>query len=539
MLRQAEDERGTGWLCALAAACAIAAIPILAVPMPLVLDYPNHLARLWLLAGGASEASFPAIYAIDWSASGTNILIDLIAITIGRVVPIGLLGPALLIAALLLPAIGAAMLGRAAFRRWSWWHLFALLPAWGAPLLLGFLNFQIGCGLALIGAAIDARLTGAPGRIAFRIGWAILLLVTHPFGLGFHAALLGGLALGPDLPDRFRARSLLIPVGRAIRAVLPAIAVVILFWLVARHPGGASAAPTWLPWPFRIEALFSPMQGYGGSIGTVLVALLWGTILIARASDALRVHAGLAIAAALLAGGTLVVPQIAFDTGQLMLRLAEMAWLTWIAAVLPGVGWGRRATSGGAALALAAVALRTADIGRVWIARQSDAASVAAMLAQVPQGARILPLDQQPQLVPYTGLPIGRALGPLPTYLHLPLLAVPGRHAFLPTLFAYAGKQVVSVRPPYDRIAVREGTLATVDRLGALTPTSPDATFYPYLMNWPCFDFVLVLNADLPNRAGLLRTFGGRIAPVADGGFARLYRIADGARRTCAVPGLR
>ncbi len=39
----------------LVAALLCFAVPILLVPVPALLDYPNHLARIWLLGGGVEE----------------------------------------------------------------------------------------------------------------------------------------------------------------------------------------------------------------------------------------------------------------------------------------------------------------------------------------------------------------------------------------------------------------------------------------------------------------------------------------------------
>ena len=36
------------------------ALPIMAVPMPLLLDYPNHVARIWLLSGGLDRGPMAA-----------------------------------------------------------------------------------------------------------------------------------------------------------------------------------------------------------------------------------------------------------------------------------------------------------------------------------------------------------------------------------------------------------------------------------------------------------------------------------------------
>ena len=55
--------------------------------------------------------------------------------------------------------------------------------------------------------------------------------------------------------------------------------------------------------------------------------------------------------------------------------------------------------------------------------------------------------------------------------------------------------------------------------LGAATPD-------PYLKDWRAkFDYVLLLNADLPARQGFDADALVHLELVADRGFARLYRI--------------
>ena len=41
------------------------AVPIVLVPVPALLDYPNHLARIWLVGDGIEEPPFPGIYRLD------------------------------------------------------------------------------------------------------------------------------------------------------------------------------------------------------------------------------------------------------------------------------------------------------------------------------------------------------------------------------------------------------------------------------------------------------------------------------------------
>ena len=123
--------------CVLAALAALA-LPVALVHVPPLLDYPNHFARLWLLAGGIEQPPISAMYAADWSVALTNIGVDLIAATLGRVIGADLLGHLLVAAALILPPLGAILLNCAVFGGWHWWQVGFPILAWNSTLLAGF-----------------------------------------------------------------------------------------------------------------------------------------------------------------------------------------------------------------------------------------------------------------------------------------------------------------------------------------------------------------------------------------------------------------
>lgn len=109
-------------------AFAALAVPVALVRMPPLLDYPNHFARIWLLAGGMDDPPLSSIYVTDWSGASTNIGVDLLAATVGRLIGGETLAELLLASALILPPLGAALLNRAVFGGWHWWQVgFALL----------------------------------------------------------------------------------------------------------------------------------------------------------------------------------------------------------------------------------------------------------------------------------------------------------------------------------------------------------------------------------------------------------------------------
>ncbi|MDE2085683.1 MAG: hypothetical protein KGI63_00475, partial [Xanthomonadaceae bacterium] len=90
----------------------IAAILALVVlyPLPPVIDYPNHLARFWLIEGGVHVHPVDKFYFEDWRHVGSGIGIDLFAKAAAGLIPPFTVGSILLMLSMLLPPLGAMAL---------------------------------------------------------------------------------------------------------------------------------------------------------------------------------------------------------------------------------------------------------------------------------------------------------------------------------------------------------------------------------------------------------------------------------------------
>lgn len=522
---------------ALPLACIILALGTLVLPvalthMPPLLDYPNHLARIWLLAGGADHAPLDAMYATDWSGASTNIGIDLMAVTLGRLIGGFTLAPLLLAAAVLLPPLGAVLLNRTIFGGWHWWQAGFAVLAWNSTLLAGFLNFQIGLGLALIGASLDPaiiRSAGAFRAMPLRMGLAAVMLVVHPFAAGFYGVLLAGLAFGggpvlrnPAVPFWHRAWR---AIGTAALSVGLPVACFLL--LVPMLPGSHAPAGVYDAWigfslSNKLATVLTGFATYDLRFDVLAMLLLVLASRITAANPALQRHAGLLLASLGLVALALLCPSTLGGTAFVDWRFPVMAILTVAAAVRPAVRT-RHATQVMAVALMLLAAGRTSWITFVWHERQADSAAVEQVLAFVPPGTAVLPIEHDER--PGLNSPIGRMLAVgLPTQWHLPSLAVPLRHAFIPTLFAAPGKQPLRVLPPWTDVSVMEGMAAPTRYLRAFEPTLHAAYQIGFMAHWrERFDYVLVINAQEPDdddEASL-----PELELLADRGFARIYRI--------------
>ncbi|HEX3402927.1 MAG TPA: hypothetical protein VHT74_21635, partial [Acetobacteraceae bacterium] len=138
--------------CAIALLCAILLAPLALVAMPPLLDYPNHLARATVLAFGSSDPILSRIYAAHWTII-PNLGTDLVLPPLMHILPVHLAGRIVVGCAILLPVIGTLAYSRATFDTWSAWPLAAGLVAYNGTVLLGFINFVVAIGIALLLAA--------------------------------------------------------------------------------------------------------------------------------------------------------------------------------------------------------------------------------------------------------------------------------------------------------------------------------------------------------------------------------------------------
>ncbi|WP_205925767.1 hypothetical protein [Rhizobium sp. P38BS-XIX] len=508
---------------------ATVAVFVAVFKFPPILDYPNHYARMWLLAGGIHTPPFQQIYTIDWNRSFTNVGIDLLAYWLGPLIGVSLLARSLLFLAIVLPPLGAIALHRRLHAGSYYWQIAILYFAWCATLIGGFINFQIGLGMALLFATADHALQSRNwlSLFAWRLLAGLLLTVMHIFSLGFYVALVCGLEFSPTLAALRSPRDFLRLCGRLVVAMvacaLPAICL-FLYQPVLPNGGDGGLGASWNDNPVLILSnLMSAIWSY-----TLLADMLLLIPIALICSNAMRtrrltLHAGLAVTAVGLLLLACVSPRHVLGTGWISWRFPIMAALAAMIMICPLPRLSRKQAFSVLAVLTVVTLGRTAWIGFNWWEADSEVTDVRTVLAAVPQGSAILPVTMQSKDGPRIADPRYFAWSQ-DTFRHLPTLAVPYAHSFVPTVFTAKGKQPLGVLPPWSDIAVPEGNLFSISVLDCPHEIEGISGFTPYLLHWrQRFDFILLVNADVEDRFG--GTIPGGVTSVAETPFAKLYAI--------------
>jgi hypothetical protein len=217
-------------------------------------------------------------------------------------------------------------------------------------------------------------------------------------------------------------------------------------------------------------------------------------------------------------------PSRAFGATWVDRRFPVMALFCGLTALQLREGVYRRFATVLGAASLGLASLQAAWVSWNWSAMERDMAAVRQVLAAVPAGAAILPVQHDPSLALKWRAPAGRYMFGVgdATFRHYDALAVPLRHAFVPNLFAARGLQPLKVLGDWNRVVEHNGgDLASVGAL-VRAPRPDEASYLP---GWRSrFDYVLVLNADMPDQAGPFHP-PPELTLVSATRFAQLWRV--------------
>lgn len=514
------------WWTGLTLMLAALTVPVLAAGVPPLTDYPNHLARCYLLAFGQSDPVLSQMFSAHWQII-PNIAVDLLLPALMHLVSPLAAGRMVLALCLWLPTSGTVALSYAYFHRRSFWQLAAGFGAFNLLFLMGFMNFELAIGIALWGAAawIEYREKFPGVTVALGATVATLTFFFHMFGLCFYALLIGSYELSMLVGEDWRTRS--DPRYVVKRIALLAIALMVPVALYFASP--LEKVKTTAAWPHlwqKAVGLFTPFQGYSSWFDILTVVPLIAFVLYCLRQRSARISRPALISSVILLVTYIVMPRMLKGTYFMDLRLPVMMGFLLFAGFIP-----RRLSSRQRFVAIVAFAVlfvtRIVFVTDVWVHSQRDLNDVRQVIESVTPGSRVLAADVvcTDNKTWCASMPISRRLPALtPTYWHLASFVLLDRHAFWPNIFAEPGKQPVVIKEPYAHLQAVDSPPVNYLDLTSGPLTTLETTRFPFLDGWTTkFDYVLILNAEgAPDLDHFLPT---QLQLVDRQGIAALFRI--------------
>lgn len=409
-------------------------LPILAVRVPMLTDYPNHLARIALLARYDVDPWVAATF-VQSGRLVPNLAMDLAIPWMIPPLSVRGAGTLFLVGTFLVfhtgtVAVSRALLGRPSYREAILAALFV-----NSSFLYGFINFSAALAVFLLTFGLWLR---------WRDRWTALRIITiaclSVIGFLAHLSFMAfmGVAVPAILLWDFRT------VGPRFRRDLASVALLFLLlgcFVLARPPGGGPSGWTLNSVGGKAVAAFGQIRSYDVPVDLVLIsigsAVVIGIMLLAKGRQ--RAYGPALFLGAAFTLAFLAMPRDIFTANAADSRLVPVATL-FAALALPALRMGSRRAALLVWLAVSFVVVRQADIFMAWQSVQPMVSSSLALLRNVPDGSRIF-VSLNPSSSP------DQAKRDL-WFRHVPNWESVDRNLIVSTFFADQRQQPLSFRTP-------------------------------------------------------------------------------------------
>ncbi len=454
-------------------------------------DYPNHLARTYILSD-LDRSPLLQQYYRNVMSSQPNLAMDVIVPLLAKVVPLQLAGKLFIALTLVLTAGGTLALHRAVHRHWSVWPCIAFLFVFHRMLLWGLLNYCFGIGLALctLAAWIALRDRNTALRIAASVILAACVYLSHIFAFGFFALSIAGVELVYLARTNSWAQRIKDLLISGIQFIIPT-----LLFFFASGKAAVGSETSWGSFWRKLEAPFDVIYQYHLSFDLACMAVIVGLVALGFLRRRMTFDTILLPSLILLTIACVVMPDELFTGWGADRRLPITVLLVFIAACdwRPAGMWWREP----AVIVLVAMfVVRMGLLAQVWHSSDAVYATYFKAFDQMPRGAKLLG---------YTLHNDEKSLSEIPD-LETPCMAIFLRDAFVPNLFTSPplSSESVAYTPAVEEVAlkVKPNVILLphdIERLHS-KPEEVRALFAPDLI--AKFDFVLINHPEaLPKGA--------------------------------------
>ncbi len=463
---------------------ALITLPLFYTLVPPLEDYPNHLARMFILAQHAHNQFLPHFYDIVW-APIPNLIMDIVVPPLVPLFGVYAAGRLFIAATLLLMLLGPMVVHRAIYHSWSAWPLVGGLFVYNGFLFTGLMNYMFGVGVAVFGLAAWIALAERSLAVKMLISLCCcaILYVCHAEALAIYGLGIASFEawwLWRDKPLRAAAVA-----TSAIALIVPFLP---FFYLALHSPTWSLVQQNlWLS-QGKLDAIETFLSVYSDYADIPFLALIVAAIATAIRRRLVRIHTAGIIVAAVLSIAFVIMPREAFGSWVADQRLVVGIFFMSLGFISVDL---RKLETQNAffAICLVAIAFRVVDVAVNWAELSQPMMELKTAMHSLPPGSRLF-------VTQVDNLPDGTIDDALS---HAPNLAVIERSALVSRLFTVEGKQIVHARGAFrDHVDSEDGDTPTISQalITAQTDPVPGAASH-YWDGWEDFyDYLIVLGTD-------------------------------------------
>lgn len=408
---------------------AILCMPVFAVHYPPLVDYPNHLARAYILYHYHDTPAFQQIYRLHFVPI-PNLAVDIIIPLLLRCCSVLTAGRIFLLMTIVLFVAGCHELGIAAHGKPTWLALPCAFVVYCSEFLWGFLSFTFALGLFLL--CVACWLKWRPHWTTTRLLLLTLMVCctyfAHLMPYAFTSIAIGVMTIWYVAKGETALR-------HAALDLIPLVPPLLVFALYMQH-GGNVGSVRWDTLKGKIAGLLSLILAYDRRVDILLLAGFFVIVLVViRHGRSVRVFPPLFVAGLVFFILFLILPYGLLTGGGADTRFVPPAIVLFILSLK--ISPPPRTAAVLLASWLALSTIRIASIGYTWQAIDKRTSAAIALLNTLPEGARVYPA-----VCLVCENKFQRGLH------HADLYAVVFRHAFVPSLLAIESQEILLLRQP-------------------------------------------------------------------------------------------
>ncbi|HYD31887.1 MAG TPA: hypothetical protein VEB64_13690 [Azospirillaceae bacterium] len=431
----------------LALCLVLALIPILSTPTPPLFDYPNHLARVHVIAHWADTPLFRANFEIT-SFLIPNVLADVVLLGLMPLGGVEVAGRVFLALILALTLTGGYALNRAVAGRFTVWSLLIAALLYNEMFMWGFLNYMLGLGLLLWGLAAWLSLDGRhrTTQLILATAFALLTFFAHLVAFALYAIAIAVIELRRAWVVRRRG---LLPAARhLIASAAPFIPPLILFFAVSPS-GKLPFDPQFDYSQFGKLTPFTRLLSAGNpTMDMVTLVSVTAVVAIALAARRITLHWGLALTGLVYLALILSLPYSMLGSYFVDSRIVIALAFILVAAIRPRRDSRRRGTIFLAVLLIGLMTTRSVALAEDWRAQGHEFGRLLAAFDKLPRGSLLIPAVGHPfELGDWIATRYIK-----PSHEHSTLYATIRRGVLVSNIFARRGQNPLVLTPVLDDI---------------------------------------------------------------------------------------